>query len=219
MVATLSSCFDDVCYPLAIHAMQQQQPIMEVFERGLRLAQQQIIGRAVHFGGIWFDSLKRNNIAMVVGGRGLGQAIARTWQNETRSPWQTIPHPLGSLYGPNLVAAIPIQASNYERATQLIYAFAHDAELQTIISNESGSLPALISAYERPELQEVDVIMPARTIRDAWMSQETNVMLMPSRQHVMQLQRSKDVCYAWQNAQISDEEIRTLLANISSMTG
>ena len=218
MVATVASCFDDVCYPLAIDAMQQQRPVISAFDYGLRLAQQQIIGRAVHFGGAWFDLLKRNNVAMLVGGRGLGQVIARTWNNEIRSPWQTMTHPLGSLYGPNLVAAIPIQAFNYERATQLVYEFAHDAELQTIISNESSSVPALISAYERPELQEVDTILPQRTIRDTWMSQETDNQPMPSRQHVMQLQRSKDVFYAWQQARITDEEIRTLLANISSMT-
>lgn len=219
MIAPLSSCFDDICVPFAIQAMQQQRSFMETFNIGMRLTQQQIIGRAVHFGGTWFDLLKRNSVAMVVGGRWLGPAIARTWRSDLRSPWQTISHPFGALHGPNLVAAIPIQAAHYEQAAKLIFEFAHDAELQTLISDESHSVPALVAAYDRPELQAVDPILPQRTVRDTWVSTDSVVIPMLIGQKVTQLQQSKAAFYAWQQGQIGDDELQTTLERLTASHG
>ncbi|MFZ9858581.1 MAG: hypothetical protein ACO3F2_09675 [Roseiflexaceae bacterium] len=214
VISTVASCVDDICYPLAIHAMQQQQSILSAFNTGINLAQQHIIGRATHFGGVWFDLLKRNNVAIMVGGRSLGRSLTRTWSSDTRSPWQTVPHPLGALYGPNIIAAIPLQASNYEQAAQLIDNFVYDIEMQAIISNESGSVPALRSAYDHPELQKVDSILPERTIRDAWSIQNADSVPMLLEQQIRQLQQAQDAMYRWQNGSITDNEVRVMLGKI-----
>lgn len=218
MIATMSSCFDDVCLPFALHAMHEQRPLMDGFDAAIRMVQQQIIGRAIHYGGAWFDLLKRNNVAMIFGGRGLVSAITRTWNNELRSPWQTIPHPLGALYGPNLVAAVPIQAPNYERAAQIIHTLAHDIELQIVLSNTSGSVPALAEAYKQPELNQVDPILPQQTIAETWKSQGGQQISILQQQRIMQIQQSKDAFYAWQQEQIDADELRTRLDAIDLMT-
>ena len=210
-ITTLSSYFDDLSYPLAIDAIQQQRPIADAFITSFGMAQQHIVGRAVHFGGKWFDLLKRNSVALIVGGRGLGSAISRTWVNDARSPWRTVQHPLGALYGPSMVAVIPIRAVHYEQATQLIHDFVNDSDLQILISNESGSLPALASAYDHAELQKIDAIQPMGTIRDIWRTQLSASTLVIQPESVVQLQRYKHAFYAWQRGDLTDAEINRLI--------
>jgi hypothetical protein len=214
-ITTMASCFDDFCYPLAVDAMQQQRTLDEGLALGVTLAQQHVIGRSVHFGGEWFDQLKRNSIGLMVGGRWLGSAISRTWNSENRSPWRTIPHAVGDIYGPSIVAAIPIQAARYEQATQLIDDLAFDVELQILISNESKSIPAATSAYAHPDLNQVDAILPERTIREAWSARVEGQVPLIDAQRVTQIQRSKDAFYAWQQGVIDDDGLRILLSESS----
>lgn len=211
IVTALSSCYDDMCYPLAVDKMQQQQSLSNTFVQGYMLAQQQLVGRAIHFGGEWFNLLKRNSLAMIVGGRSMSTAVARTWNSETKSAWQAISHPLGDLYGPCIVAAIPIQAPDYEQATQFIIDLVTTPELQILISNERMNMPSLLAANEHSEMQRVDAILPERTIRDTW-STQANVQ--PPMIHVggiTQLQTAKKLFYAWQNKEISDVELQNSL--------
>lgn len=202
MITTISSCFEDVFYPLYLDGIGQTASIEAITTRSIALVQAQLVGRAVHFTGEWFDLLKRNSIAMVVGGRWMGQALVRGTRDDVPSPWRTITHPLGSLYGPGIVAVIPIQSARYEQATTLVRDFGNDTELQLLISSESGSLPSHLGAYSHVDMQKVDAINPTKTLIDDWHT--TQAMRTPpvTPDQIIYLQHAKKIFYAWQSGKI-----------------
>lgn len=206
MITTISSCFEDVFFPLYLDGIGQNQSIEELVTRSIALAQANLVGRAVHFTGEWFDLLKRNSIAMVVGGRWMGQALARGTRDDVPSPWRTITHPLGLLYGPGIVAVIPIQSARYEQATKLVSDFGNDTELQLLISNESGSLPSHLEAYTHVDIQKVDAINPTKTLIDDWHTTQVVRTSPLTHTQIINLQHTKKIFYAWQSGNIDDNQ-------------
>lgn len=204
LITTISSCFDDVSYPIYLHALNAQLPISDAIFQSYALAREHVIGRMVHFSGDWFDRIKRNTVALAVGGRWMGQAIQRTQSTETPSPWRTIAHPFGPLFGPGIIAAIPIQSPRYEQALRLLADFYGDAEYQVLISNESGSIPALNAAYDHPDLQNVDFVNPTVQISTAWDMRNETITTQLSADRIRELQQLKQVFYAWQQGTLDD---------------
>jgi hypothetical protein len=91
-------------------------------------------------------------------------------------------------------------------------------ELQIVLSNSVGSVPALAEAYEQPELNQVDPILPQQTIAETWKSQGGQQISILQQQHIMQLQQSKDAFYAWQQGYFDADELRARLDAIDLMT-
>lgn len=213
VISTLASCFDDLVYPHFVRPASQA-PTFEVIRTCIELAQRRTVGQAVHFTGEWFDLVTRAQIAMVVGGRWMGEAIRRTTDGNESSPWRTLWHPFGVLLGPSMFAAIPLQSSQYEQAAQVVQDLCFAEELQILISEESKSLPALLRAYAHPSMQTVDPINPTITIADDWDVRSYIPKADESINDVTTLHKTQSLMYEWQQKSKSTEHLLRELSDV-----
>ncbi|MBM4413686.1 MAG: twin-arginine translocation signal domain-containing protein [Chloroflexi bacterium] len=211
VISPMASCFDDLVYP---HFVSPQPPTYDVVRTCIELAQNRTVGRAVHFSGEWFDLVARAQIAMVVGGRWMGEALRRTMDDSVSSPWRTLWHPMGVLLGPSMLAAIPLQSSQYEHAERLVQDLSFDEELQILISEASKSLPALASAYTRSLTQSVDPVNPSVNIADDWDVRTVIPQAPDNSDHFIRLQKTKSLIYAWQQNTIATDDLMRDLAEV-----
>ncbi len=213
-ILTFASCFDDVTYPELLRSFVQQEAPYSIASESYTLAKNHIIGRDIHASGAWFDQLKRQRVALSIGGRWMGYAIERSLVRTTASVWRTMPHPLGPIFGPGFVAAIPVYARHFDAAQGFAESLSRTSELQVMISQTTGTLPALIEAYTSDELQGVDPIDQRDTIAQTWRAAQTEQYNAPTPQQIRMMRQLKALFYTWQRNEITDIELNTALSKL-----
>lgn len=205
-IATFATCFDDVAYPFIVQSYVQNTSLSDAVAVSYALAQAHIVGRTTHFSGEWFDLLNRQNIAFIVGGRWIGHALERMNTSGAASLWRSVTHPLGHIFGPGLVAAIPVQSSNYEAAQRFAIEMSSTEELQILISEASGTLPVANTVYAGSFAQQVDSMLPENTVAAIWATAQHDRYTALTPEQIIMVERLKKLFYAWQQHTITDSE-------------
>lgn len=186
-VPMIGSIVDDILLPSLLAARSSATPydVDTWVVRGAVARSTNVAAADFHYSGSWYQHLKHQRTAIVVGGRWMQQALARAVGTPTSS-WRLAGLSSGAFAGPSLVAAVPALAAASVTGEAFARALADDVEYQGRIAEASQTVPSLRAAHTLPALVRSEQFCGGQAIGAQWITWAEALLARPTAASVRQ---------------------------------